>query len=96
MSPINPTKIKIFGEAGTFKTNNNDISATKISTVGQSVYQLSSNGDNGFKANTAGVGGLGTTLDYNKLMESGTEKTVTDNNIYKKVQGGKEFGEKRR
>ena len=59
------------GNTPTIKTTNDDFDGGKISTVGQSVYQLKRPDGLGFQANNV-VGGLGTTLDYDKLMSSGT------------------------
>jgi len=49
----------------TFKLTNDNINGAKISNVGQSVFKPSS-----FQANTDGVTGLGSSLDYDKLMSS--------------------------
>ena len=87
---LSPTTVNLFGQPGTFKIDNNDLNASKISTVGQSVYQTDS-----FESNTAGVKGLGTTLDYKQTMESGTVNTVTDNNEYQQVQDVQDFRQKR-
>ena len=92
---LSPTTVNLFGDDGTFKTNNNDLSATEISKVGQSVYQTSADGTNGFKPNTANVKGLGTTLTYKETMDSGTVNTVTDNNEYTQVQDVQDFRQKR-
>lgn len=62
-----------------FKTTNDNINGAEISKVGQSVYQTK-NGV-GFQANNT-VGGLGTTLDYDKLMSSGTLNVLNDSNLY--------------
>ena len=64
---------------GVFKTDNDDFNAAFISKVGQSVFQTK-NGL-GFQANNI-VGGLGTTLDYDRLMSSGTSNVLNDSNLY--------------
>ena len=77
------------GNTRTFKTTNEKIDGTKISTVGASVYKSDS-----FDSNTDSVKGLKTTLDYDQLMESGTTNTVTDNNLYNQVQNVQDFRRK--
>ena len=66
---------------GVFKTDNDNINGGFISEVGQSVYQLKRPDGLGFQANNV-VGGLGTTLDYDKLMSSGTSNVLNDSNLY--------------
>ena len=89
---LSPTTVNLFGQAGTFKTSNNDLNASFVSTVGQSVYQETA--ANGFQNNSS-VGGLGTSLDYKQTMDSGTVNTVTENNVYKQVQDVQDFRQKR-
>ncbi len=66
---------------GVFKTDNDNTNGGFISKVGQSVYQLKRPDGLGFQANNV-VGGLGTTLDYDKLMSSGTSNVLNDSNLY--------------
>ena len=66
---------------GVFKTDNDNINSGFISGVGQSVYQLKNPDGLGFQANNV-VRGLGTTLDYDKLMSSGTSNVLNDSNLY--------------
>jgi len=58
-----------------FKTTNDKINGGYISDVGQSVYQ-----PGGFQNNTAGVTGLGNSLNYNQLMSAkGTDVVAVGN-----------------
>jgi len=64
---------------GQFKTTNDVVSGAFISNLGLSVFQSGS-----YQANSPAVGGLGTTLNYDQLMDSlpNPANTVTDNNVY--------------
>ena len=70
-----------------FTITNDNINGAEISKVGQSVYQTK-NGV-GFLSNTPSVNGLGSSLDYNKLMGAkGKESVVVGdpNNLYPGAQ----------
>jgi len=72
-----------------FKTTNEVKNGAQISTVGQSVYQ-----PGGFQANTPGVRGLGTTLDYSGLMSAKTGPGSVggnENNDYPQATIGPDF-----
>ena len=71
-----------------FKTDNDNTNGGFISKVGQSVFQTK-NGL-GFQANNI-VGGLGTTLDYDRLMSSGTSNVLNDSNLYNKSSNIQDF-----
>jgi len=73
---------------GMFKTDNDNTNGGFISKVGQSVFQTK-NGL-GFQANNI-VGGLGTTLDYDRLMSSGTSNVLNDSNLYNKSSNIQDF-----
>ena len=74
----------------TFKLTNDNINGAKISTVGQSVFKPS-----GFQANTDGVTGLGSSLDYDKLMSSKPSAQVgNQNNDYLQAQILQDFRNK--
>ena len=74
---------------GIFKTNNSTINPNKIGNVGQSVYQIGS-----FNNNPSTLG-LGTTLDYTELQDSGTNNVLNDKNEYTQVQDVQDFRQKR-
>lgn len=71
----------LLGTGDVFKTDNDNTNGGFISRVGQSVYQLKRPDGLGFQANNV-VGGLGTTLDYDKLMSSGTSNVLNNSNLY--------------
>ena len=74
----------------TFKLTNDKINGAKISTVGQSVFKPSS-----FQANTDGVTGLGSSLDYGKLMSSKpSAQTGNQDNDYLQAQILQDFRKK--
>ena len=72
-----------------FKTTNSTIDPNKIGNVGQSVYQI------GTFNNNPSTLGLGTTLDYTELQDSGTNNVLNDKNDYNQVQNVQDFRQKR-
>lgn len=83
----NLTGIDVFNNQ--FKTTSDEISGNFISDVGQSVFQSGS-----FTSNPAAKG-LGTTLNYNELQDSGTNNVLNDKNEYIQVQDVQDFRQKR-
>ena len=73
----------LIGDTGLLKINNDVNNSSQINNVGLSVFQ------NGFQSNSPSVTGLGTTLDYEKLMDSkgsGVVATGNENNDYPEAQ----------
>ena len=83
----NLTGIDVFNNQ--FKTTSDEISGNFISDVGQSVFQSGS-----FTSNPSAKG-LGTTLNYNELQDSGTNNVLNDKNEYIQVQDVQDFRQKR-
>ena len=78
----------LLGTGDVFKTDNDNINGGFISNVGQSVFQTKDG--LGFQANNV-VGGLGTTLDYDQLMNSGTSNVLNNSNLYNKSPNTQDF-----
>ena len=74
---------------GQFKTTSDEVSGGYISDVGQSVFQ------SGSFTNNPAVKGLGTTLNYNELQDSGTNNVLNPENEYIQVQDVQDFRQKR-
>ena len=78
----NVTGTNLFGpDLSSFKTTNDAVNGGFISKVGQSVFKVG-----GFQANNDVPKGLGTTLNYDQLMNSGTTKVLNKENNYNGAQ----------
>ena len=78
----NVTGTNLFGpDLSSFKTTNNVVNGGFISKVGQSVFKVG-----GFQANNDVPKGLGTTLNYDQLMNSGTTNVLNKENDYNGAQ----------
>ena len=78
----NVTGTNLFGpDLSSFKTTNDAVNGGFISKVGQSVFKVG-----GFQANNDVPKGLGTTLNYDQLMNSGTTNVLNKENDYNGAQ----------